>query len=476
MKTGTPDPAAAKTKRKPTLVEAAIPIGAMALLLGGGYGFLQYPVEILLICASIIAGLVALRLGYTWKDLENGVIDSIAKAMPAQMIVIVVGVMIASWIASGSIPMLIDYGLSIVSPSLFLVTACLVCGIISLLTGTAYGTAGTIGIAFIGIAQGMGIPLAPAAGAIVAGSYLGDKISPFAASVNLAAAAVRSYVIDTIQHLLWTTLPAYALGLAVYWIAGSQFAVHHVSADKIAVIQNVLEKNFVYHWLLLLPPAIVLFLTFRRQPAIPAMLVSSALAILLAVVIQEKPLMASLAYCVSGYEPSTGMKEVDQLLSRGGLQEMMKISLVAFCAFAFAGIVQKAGMLDLLLERILRVAKTTALLITSGVTAALATALVTGSAYLSVLIPGELFAPAFKARKLAAKNLSRATQEAHSIVPVIPWAIAGVYMAGTLGVSTWDYAPWAVFNYTGFMVALLYGWIGFTVAPQIREDESIPGS
>ncbi len=465
-----------KPKRKPTLVEAAIPIVAMAILLGGGYGLLQLPVEILLIGASFVAGLMALRLGYTWKDIESGIIESIAKAMPAQMIVIVVGVMIASWLACGSIPMLIDYGLRIVSPSLFLVTACLVCGIVSLLTGTAYGTAGTIGIAFIGIAQGMGIPLAPAAGAIVAGSYLGDKISPFAASVNLASAAARSYVIDTIQHLLWTTLPAYFLGLVVYWIAGSQFAIHNVSSDKIAVIQETLRNTFVYHWVLLLPPAIVLFLTFRRKPAIPAMLLSSALAIVLAVVLQGESYVNGMVYCVSGFKASTGMPEVDDLLSRGGLQEMMKISLVAFCAFAFAGIVQKAGMLDLLLERILEVARTTALLIASAVVAALSTALITGSAYLSVLIPGELFAPAFKTKKLAAKNLARATQEAHSIVPVVPWAIAGVYMAGTLGVSTWEYAPWAVFNYTGFMVALLYGWIGFSVAPQIRDDETQPGS
>jgi NhaC family Na+:H+ antiporter len=181
-------------------------------------------------------------------------------------------------------------------------------------------------------------------------------------------------------------------------------------------------------------------------------------------------------YCVSGYVASTNMPEVNLLLSRGGLQEMMKISLLAFCAFAFAGIVQKAGMLDLLLEKILHYAKTTALLIASGVAAALTTALVTGSAYLSVLIPGELFAPAFKEKKLAAKNLARATQEAHSIVPVVPWAIAGVYMTGTLGVSTWEYAPWAVFNYIGFFVPLIYGAIGFKTAPLKQDDETIAGS
>jgi NhaC family Na+:H+ antiporter len=467
----------AKTsKRKPTLTEAFIPIVGMAILLGVGYGWLQLPVEILLIASSCVAGFVALRLGYTWKDIENGMIDSIAKAMPAQMIIIVVGVMIASWIACGSIPMLIDYGLAIVSPSLFLVTACVVCGIISLLTGTAYGTAGTVGIAFIGIAQGMGIPMGAAAGAIVAGAYLGDKISPFAASLNLAVAAARSNLIDTIQHLAWTTLPAYAVGLVVYWIAGNQFAVHSVSIEKIELIQQTLRTNFTYHWLLLLPPLVVLVLTFMRKPVIPGMLLSSAIALILAAWLQGKSFAVGMEYCVSGYKASTSMQEVNQLLSRGGLQEMMRISLIAFCAFAFAGVVQKAGMLDLLLERILHYARTTALLIASGVAAALTTALVTGSAYLSVLIPGELFAPAFKARSLAAKNLARATQEAHSIVPVIPWAIAGVYMTGTLGVSTWLYAPWAVFNYIGFFFPLLYGWIGFTTAPLKRDDETLAGS
>ena len=466
----------AVAKRKPTIWEAMIPVASMVILLGGGYGIFQLPVEILLIMASFIAGMVTLRLGYRWKDIENGIIDSIAKAMPAQMIIVVVGIMIASWIASGSIPMLIDYGLSIVSPSLFLVTASLVCGIISLLTGTAYGTAGTIGIAFIGIAQGMGIPLAPAAGAIVAGSYLGDKISPFSASLNLATAAVRGNLIDTIQHLALTTIPAFLVGLVIYWIAGNQFAVHNVNTENITIIQETLRSNFVYSWLLLLPPLIVLVLTFFRKPIIPGMLISSAVALLLAAYFQNKPLALGMEYCVSGFKASTGMVLVDKLLSRGGLQEMMRISLVAFCAFAFAGIVQKAGMLDLLLEKILYFAKTNARLIASGVAAALTTALVTGSAYLSVLIPGELFAPAFKTKQLAAKNLARATQEAHSIVPVIPWAIAGVYMTGTLGVSTWDYAPWAVFNYIGFIFPLIYGYLGISIAPLKREDESLPGS
>jgi NhaC family Na+:H+ antiporter len=476
MDAGTEKKSQPPPRRAPTTREALIPVAGMALLLGVGFGVYQLPVEILLIGASILAGLVAVRLGYTWKDIENGIIDSIAKAFPAQMIIIVVGIMIASWIACGSIPMLIDFGLRIVSPSLFLVTSCLVCGVISLLTGTAYGTAGTVGIAFIGIAEGMGIPLAPAAGAIVAGSYLGDKISPFAASLNLAVAAARANLIDTIQHLAWTTVPAYLIGLVVYGIAGTHYAVHTVSTERIQVIQQAIRSSFHYSWLLLIPPAIVLVLTFKRKPVVPGMLISSAAALLLARLLQGRSLLHGMEYCVTGYKAKTGILAVDQLLSRGGLQEMMKISLVAFCAFAFAGIIQKAGILDLLLEKILKMARTTALLITSAVAAALSTALVTGSAYLSVLIPGELFSPAFRARGLAAKNLARATQEAHSIVPVVPWAIAAVYMTGTLGVSAWHYGPWAVFNYTGYLFPILYGWLGVSVAPLKSEDETQAGS
>jgi NhaC family Na+:H+ antiporter len=459
-------------KRAPNMLEALIPIISMIVLLGGGYGILQLPIELLLILASFITGIVAIRLGYNWKDIETGIINAIAKAMPAQMIIIVVGIMIASWIASGSIPMLIDYGLGIVSPSLFLVTSAISCGIISLLTGTAYGTAGTIGVAFIGIAHGMGIPLGQAAGAIVAGSYLGDKISPFAASLNLAVAAVRANLVDTIRHLVFTTVPAFLIGLIVYYFAGLHFENHNINVDQITIIQKTLRENFIYNWSLLIPPLVVLILIFFRKPIIPSMLISSFFALMLAIILQGKSLNQVMEYCVSGYKASTGLKIVDTLLSRGGLHEMMRISLVAFCAFAFAGIIEKIGILTFLLDKLLKYAKTTARLISSAVVSTLFTALVTGSAYISVLLPGEIFAPAFKSKKLAAKNLARATQEAHSVVPVIPWAIAAVYMQGTLGVSAWEYTPWAIFNYIGFIFPILYAYWGISIAPLKNEDET----
>lgn len=464
------------SKRKPNMWEASIPIIVMAVLLGGGYGYMQLPVEMLLIMASFVASLIALRLGYSWKDIEGAIIQAIAKGMPAQMIIIIVGVMIASWIASGTIPMLIDYGLRIVSPSFFLVTASLVCAIISLITGTPYGTAGTLGIAFMGIGHGLGIPLAPVAGAIVAGCYIGDKLSPFSAAANLASAAAKCYVMDVSQHMLWTTVPAFAISLIVYWVVGSQYAIMNSGADRILLIQKTLQGNFAYNGLLLLPPLIVFFLTFRRKPAVPVMLLSSSVAIILAMWFQGKGLASVMEYCVTGYKSATGIAVVDKLLSRGGLMNMMSITLITFCAFAFAGIIQKAGILDFILQKIMKFAKTPGKLIAAATASSLATGLLTGNAYLSVLMPGELFAPAFKLKGLAAKNLARVTGEAHIIVPIVPWAIAGVYMSGTLGVSTWEYAPWAVANYAGFIITLIYGWFGFKTAPLKREDETQPGS
>jgi NhaC family Na+:H+ antiporter len=467
----------AREKRPPALFEALIPLIAMGLFLGVGYGLYQLRIEILLIGAAAVAGLIGLRLGYTWKEMEDGIMDAIRKGMPAMAVVIIVGVLIGSWIACGSIPLLIFYGLKIISPKLFLLTACVVCSVVSVLTGTSYGTAGTLGIAFIGIAQGLDIPLGQAAGAIVAGSYFGDKISPFSDTTNLAPIAARSNIFDHIRHTLWTTMPAYFIGLLVYLLLGFGTEAREFNLEKITTILSTLETNFVFHWLLLLPPAIVLYLTIRKKPPIPGMLLSGFIAILLAVGFQNSSLKDAVATTVFGFKAATGIADVDRLLSRGGMQEMMHVTLIAFCAFGFGGIAQCTGMLEVLLQHILKFAKTTGRLIASAVAACITTAVITGSSFLSILIPGELFAPAFRMRGLAAKNLSRTTEDSGTVVvPLIPWSIAGVYMAGTLGVATVEYVPWAVMCYLGFVFAVIYGYTGFSIAAKIHDDETQPGS
>ncbi len=468
---------AAKEKKRPSLFIALIPLIVMALFLGVGYGIYQMRAEMLLVAAAMVSGIIATTLGYSWLELEAGIVESIKKGMPAMLIVICVGVLIGSWIACGTIPMLVFYGIKIISPSVFLVTACVVCSLVSLFTGTSWGTVGTMGVAFMGIAHGLGIPPGQAAGAIVAGSYFGDKISPFSDTTNLAPIAAKANLFDHIRHTLWTTAPAWLIGLVVYFFLGRSYAAQSLSSESMNLILNTIEQNFRFHVLLLLPPVITLYFAVRKKPTIPGMLVASLVATVLAMIFQRSTLPEVVYAMAMGYESQTGVELVDNLLSRGGMAGMMHVTLIAFCAFSFAGIVQKAGMLDVILENLLKVARSTGALIASAVGSSIAVAFMTGSSFLSILVPGELFAPAFKSRGLAAKNLSRTTEDSGTVVvPLVPWSMAGVFMAGALGVPTLQYVPWAVMCYLGFCFALLYGFTGFAIAPKIREDETIPGS
>ena len=464
--------------RQPTLLESLTPLLAMAVLLGVGYGVLRLAAEVLLIAAAVVAGLVAWRLGHRYRELEQGIVTSLMKGMPAMLIVIVVGALIGSWIACGTIPMLVYYGVQLISPKLFLLTACVVCSIVSVVTGTSYGTVGTLGVALMGVAHGLGVPLDQAAGAIVAGAYFGDKLSPFSDTTNLAPVAARSNLYDHIRHTLWTTLPAWLVGLVVYFllgvVSGGSGAVAMGTTSQLMVD---LEAAFAFHWVLVLPPLITLFAAVRRLPVIPSMLLSSAAAVALAMTVQGSGVRHAVASMATGYTASTSNELVNTLLTRGGMASMMHVTLIAFCAFAFGGIMQRAGMLDVLLDRLVRLADSTAKLVASTVAAAMTVALVTGSSFLSILIPGELFAPAYRRRGLAAKNLSRTTEDSGTVVvPLVPWSIAGVFMSGTLGVGTLAYAPWAVMCYLGFVFALLYGWTGVGIAARKREDETAPGS
>jgi len=465
------------SKRQPTFFVSLLPLIFIALFLGIGYGVFRLNAEILLIAAAFCSGLIALHLGYTWKELEQGIVESIAKAMPAMLIVICVGLLIGSWIACGTIPMLVFYGLKIISPNLFLVTACIVCSVVSLFTGTSWGTVGTMGVAFMGIAHGLGIPPGAAAGSIVAGSYFGDKISPFSDTTNLAPIAAKSNLFDHIKHMLWTTTPAWLIGLVVYFFAGRFYSSGTVESKQMDLILNTVQSNYNFNILLLLPPILILYFAIKKKPTIPGMIIASFLATILGIIFQSESLSEMVIAMTIGYKAHTGVAIVDNLFTRGGMTGMMHVTLIAFCAFSFAGIVQKAGMLDVLLERLLKFANSSGALITSAAASGVAVALMTGSSFLTILIPGELFAPAFKKRNLAAKNLSRTTEDSGTVVvPLVPWSMAGVFMAGTLDVPTLTYLPWAVMCYLGIGFAILYGYTGFAIAPKIRDDETVVGS
>lgn len=466
-----------KKFRQPSFGLALIPILAMAVLLAVGYGIYKIRPQVLLVAAAFITACLGLILRYPWKEMEKGIVESISKAMPAILIMLSVGILIGSWIASGTIPMIIYYGLKLISPSFFLFTACLVCSITSMATGTSWGTIGTIGVAFIGIAMGLGIPLGPAAGAIVAGAYFGDKMSPLSDIPNLAVVVAGSNIFDHIKHMMWSGGPAWLLGLLIYLFIGLQYQAEEVSSASMDLILSTLKTNFNFNLLLLLPLAIVFYFAIKKKPTIPGMLLSSLVAAILAALFQKTSLTTIATAINSGYQPNTGVEAVDRLLSRGGMMSMMETQLVAFTAFSFGGIMQRTGMLAAILNRIMKfVARTWSLVLTTIATAILS-ALITGSSYLSMIIPGELLAPIYKHKNLAAKNLSRIIEESGGIiVPLIPWSMAGVYITGTLGVPTLSYLPWAFMNYISVIILAFFGFTGLTMSRRVRDDETMPGS
>jgi NhaC family Na+:H+ antiporter len=465
-------------KRAPTLGHAVLPILGTALLIGVGFGIYKIKVEVLLVLATAFTGCLAKWLGVGWRELQAGMMQSILKGLPAMLIVVVVGALIGSWLAAGTIPMIIYYGLGMISAKWFLVTASCATGLVSSLTGTGYGTIGTVGVAFMGIAHGLGVPPGQAAGALVAGAYLGDKISPFAANANFAVAVARVNIYDHIKHCLWTTVPAFALGLAVYAVAGNGAAT--ASADTLAPDENVravLAKNFVFTPWLLLPPALTLWLAAGNRPVLPGMLLSVAVALALAVTVQHVSLIDALNVTVTGFTPHTGLPLVDKLLAQGGMEKMMHVTLIALLAFAFSGVLQKGGLLQPVLVPLFKFTTNVRRLIGATAFGCLVVELMTGAAFVCILLPTEIFGPAYRQLGLAGKNLTRTIGDCAIVgVPLIPWSIAGAFMSSTLGVPVTSYAPWAVFNYAGFVLTLVAGFTGLTIALRKNEDETQPGS
>ena len=466
-----------QTPKKASLGVALIPMISMALLLGIGYGIYKIRPQVLLVAAAFLTGILGLILRFKWQDMERGIVDSIHKAMPAILIMLCVGILIGAWISSGTIPMIIYFGLKLISPKFFLVTACFVCSLTSIATGTSWGTIGTLGVAFMGIALGLGIPPGPAAGAIVAGAYFGDKLSPFSDVTNLAPVAAGSNLFDHIKHMLWSATPAWLIGLFIYFLIGLGYEAKTVESETMTLIMTTLKENFNFNILLLLPMVIVLYFAATKKPTIPGMLLSSFVAGILAVIFQKASIPEIASALNTGFQANTGIDRVDQLISRGGMMSMMETQLVAFTAFCFGGIMQKTGLLSVILDRVMTFANKVWSIVLTTISTSIVTALVTGSSYLSMIIPGELLAPVYQEKGLAAKNLSRIIEESGAIiVPLIPWSMAGVYITGTLEVPTFSYAPWAIMNYLAVIILAVFGFTKWTMAPKIREDETQIGS
>lgn len=462
--------------KQPTMFLALLPILTMVLSLSFGYVFFELPPEPLIILSTIVAGIVAIYLGYSYQDILDSVSGKIAKTMPAIMILIIVGLMIGAWMVGGTIPMMIYYGLKIINPQFLLITAFIVTAIVSVCTGTSWGSAGTIGVAFMGVGAGMDANLAAVAGAVVAGAYFGDKLSPLSDTTNIAALATGVNLYEHIAHLLYTTLPSFIVAAVVYVIAGLNSSGANVEIpEKVGVITDTLHSVFQWNILLIVPILIVLIGSIWKKPTIPVMLFSAIFAMGNALVFQGFSLNDVVTSVVNGFnlsminvagfDPNTVIEDIPKLLNRGGMNSMMGTLLICFCAITFAGTISVTKSLDLIINKMLKFARSTGSLIVTTIVTGLTMIGVTSNGQISILMPGEMLRESYIKRGVHPKTLGRTIEDSATIIePILPWTAAGAYMAGTLGVATVDYLPWAVLCWTGIIFATLWGFTGFGIA------------
>ncbi len=417
-----------------------------------------------IIASAAVAAIVAIASGQSWNDLQDGMVETIGMAMQAILILAIIGTVIGTWILAGVVPTMIYYGLKIISPSIFLVATTLICCIVSLATGSSWTTAGTVGIALIGIGQGLGIPLPLVAGAIISGAYFGDKMSPLSDTTNLAPAMSGADLFDHIRHMIYTTGPSLLIALILYGILGMKYAGSSLDTNSINTMLNTLSEQFTISPLLLIPPVLVIVMVVMKVPAIPGLIGGTVLGGLFAAIFQGAGMTDIIGSAHYGYASETGLEAIDSLLSRGGLDSMMWTISLILCAMCFGGVMEKSGMLNAVAAKILTFANNTGSLVLATILTCIGTNLVAGDQYLSIVIPGRMYKNMYDELGLHPKNLSRALEDSGTLTsPFIPWNTCGAFMYSTLGVHPFAYAPYAFLNILNPIVSIFYGFTGITM-------------
>lgn len=458
--------------KEPGLLISLVPIFSVFILLLLALIKYDVDIQIPLIIASVIAGLIsALVLKNPWQDIEKGIIDSITNAMQAILIACIIGLIIGSWISGGIVPSIIYYGLKILSPKFFLLTCLIVCSVISISTGSSWTTAGTLGVAMVGIGISMGIPAPVTAGCVISGAYFGDKMSPFSDTTNLAPAVSGTTIFAHIRHMMYTTGVSYVIACAAFMILNLRYTAGNDNSGTIARVSRDLADNFVVSPLLLLPLLILFLMIYFKTPAIPGLIFSVALGIFCAVCVQHQGITEIGTALSYGYTSKTGNQVLDDLLTKGGLQNMMWTVSLILCSLTFGGIMHQSGMLHTIGENILRLAKgNRGLIVATGFTAIVIN-FICGEQYLSILLTGKMYKEEYERRDLAPQNLSRALEDFGTITsPLIPWTTCAVAMSTYLGVPTVQYLPYAFFNLINPVVAIVFAVLGIT----IRKRSEVP--
>ena len=476
--------------RPATVMQALVPILVLISLLSfsvylfgedASYG----PNQIALIIGAVVASTIGWSNGQQWQQIENAIIKGVTIALKPILILFCVGLLIGSWILSGTVPTMIYYSLLILDPAIFYAASCLICGIIALSIGSSWTVAGTVGIALIGAAAGLGLSVEITAGAIISGAYFGDKMSPLSETTNLAPAVAGTDLFSHISHMVWTTIPSIVIALVLYAIIGLNIDTDN-SANDLAVTMQLIQDNFTINPFMLLPVIILLIMAQKKLPPIPTILAGAFVGVVLALLFQQSAVL-SLAgdtpnvflglfkgtwqTLFDGFSLSSGNETLDDLMTRGGMSSMLNTVWLILCAMVFGAVMDHTGLLHCLVNYALSFVHSTGSLITTTILTCIGANIITSDQYISIVLPGRMYKMEFQNRNLDAKNLSRCLEDAGTMTsPLIPWNTCGAYMAGTLGVATFSYLPYCFFNLICPVIAVIYGYTNFKIAPLVAEQ------
>ena len=492
-------PSPPKIPREPSLADALIPMLTLVGLLSltivlFGIAAADGPLQVALFAAAVVAGLVALKNGHSQAAISDAAIGGVSSAMGAIYILLGVGALIGTWNLAGTIPTVVAYGIELLKPAIFFAAVSVICALVGMVTGSSWTTAGTLGVAFMGMAPILGMSTTIAAGAIISGAYMGDKMSPLSETTVLVPSLVGGVTTNEhIRGMTWTVVPSFGLALVVFTVLG--LSSHTSGAIDTNEARQVLDSVFTISPVNLLPIALMVVLAIRRVPPFLAIFGTAVFSGVLAAFTQpdvvrtfaDKPsqgvvlnsIEAVYKAMATGFVSTSGHEQIDALFSRGGMSSMLTTVWLILGALSFAAIMEHAGLLNRLISPLVAKARSVRRLIITVMGTCVGLNIVAGDQYVADVLPSRVYRDEFARRGLAPRMLSRTVEDTGTVTsPLVPWNSCGAYMTGVLGVSTMQYAPWALFNYFNPIVALLYVLTGFHIERRPAEptiDLTVPG-
>lgn len=455
-----------------------------------GDGTLGGPNQLALLGAAGISGLIGLRRGVTVGDALEGVRQAVADTLEPILILLLIGALAGTWMLSGVVPAMIDYGLRFLAPSYFLVASCLLCACVSVASGSSWSTIATIGVALMGVGQALGFSAPLCAGAIISGAYFGDKMSPLSDTTNLAPAMVGGKLFAHIRAMLWTTVPSFSLTLLIFLFLGLQFSqmdAESIHLERATVVQEALRASVWIHPILFMVPGVVILLIIKRVPTIPTLAIGALFGGLVAIWAQPE-LIAHVGGGVQGFKGSftavmnalshkislpSDNPMVADLLSSKGMEGMLGTVWLILCALCFGGVMERTGALTTISQALLKQVKNDRSLIITTVGSGLFLNTTASDQYLAIVVPGRMYREAYQARGFKPEALSRTLEDSATVTSVlIPWNTCGAMQASVLGVATFAYAPFCFFNWISPLMTILFAVMGWQQLKQQRREST----